>query len=250
MALLKNHIFICVDCEATGLDTKNDRIVEIAIAKFTLDTILEEFETLIDPEMAIPATSMQVHHITNEMVQGKPKIDEILPHVIKMIGSSPIVGHGVAFDVDIISQSASRHQIFHSLNTNLSIDTVRLARLYGESPSNSLESLRHHFHIEEEGAHRAMSDVIVNIQVFKRLTHGFTTVADLKEALNKPIFMRNMPLGKHKGRPLRDLPLDYILWAARQEFDQDLLYSLRSEVNRRKKGNSFSQSTNPFQALQ
>ena len=38
-------------------------------------------------------------------------------------------------------------------------------------------------------------------------------------------------------------------WAARQNFDQDLLFSLRSEINRRKKGNSFNQSTNPFANL-
>ena len=47
------------------------------------------------------------------------------------------------------------------------IDTLRMARLYGESPINSLERLRQHFNIAAEGAHRAMSDVIVNIEVFK-----------------------------------------------------------------------------------
>ena len=48
---------------------------------------------------------------------------------------------------------------------------------------------------------------------------------------------------------MKEVPLDYLLWAARQEFDQDLLFSLRSEINRRKKGNSFTQSASPFAGL-
>lgn len=246
---MNNQVFVCVDCEATGLDPKNDRIIEVAVVRFTLEKILDEFETLIDPEMPIPPASTQVHHITDAMVHDKPKLAKVLPSVLALIGSAPIVGHGINFDIDCLIEGANRCSIAHSIDKNLRIDTVRLGRLYGESPSNSLESLRHHFNIGEEGAHRAMSDVIVNIQVFKKLTHGFKSLRELKEALSKPILMKNMPLGKHKGRPLKDVPLDYLLWAAHQQFDNDLLYSLRTEINRRKKGNSFFQSTNPFQLL-
>jgi DNA polymerase III subunit epsilon len=126
---------------------------------------------------------------------------------------------------------------------------LRLARLYGESPSNSLQVLRGHFNIQSEGAHRAMSDVIVNIQVFKRLVQKFRTLEEIQEVLSKPIAMKTMPLGKHKGRPFKEIPLEYLKWAAHQDFDQDLLFSLRSEINRRKKGDSFSQAVNPFHQL-
>ena len=42
---------------------------------------------------------------------------------------------------------------------------------------------------------------------------------------------------------------EYLIWAAKKPFDQDLLFSLRSEINRRKKGNLFTQAGNPFSEL-
>ena len=249
MGLIKDTTFVCLDCEATGLDPINDRIIEVAVVTFTLDSQMNSFESLIDPECPISDASIAIHHITQDMVQGKPKIHETLSALLQLIGRHPIVGHGIGFDIDLIEQAANRAQIPCNIKKNLSFDTLRLARLYGESPSNSLQQLRMHFNIEEEGAHRAMSDVIVNIQVFKRLASQFKTIKQLLEVLSKPITLKNMPLGKHKGRSMKEVPLDYLLWAARQEFDQDLLFSLRSEINRRKKGNSFTQSASPFAGL-
>jgi len=249
MPQLKNLTFACIDCESTGLEPASDRIVEIACSTFTLDEIIDQFETIVDPERPIPAEVIAIHHITQEMCQGKPKIGQVLPQMFELISSHPIIGHGIGFDIALIEAAAKRSNLPCTIGQNLSFDTLRLARLYGESPSNSLEVLRRHFNIEEEGAHRAMNDVIVNIQVFKKLAASFETLEELKAALARPITMKAMPLGKHKGRLMKELPLDYLLWAARQNFDQDLLFSLRSEINRRKKGNSFFQSANPFSTL-
>jgi len=246
---LKDQTFVCVDCESTGLDPREDRIVEIAVASFTLDTIIDQFESLINPERPIPQEVIAIHHITDSMVQGKPRIDEVLPQVIKIIGDHPIIGHGIRFDIDIITNHARRCQIPCNIEKNKSFDTVRLARLYEKSPSNSLEQLRMHFGIDEEGAHRAMNDVLVNIQVFKKLSYGFDHIRALEQRLAKPIQLKLMPLGKHKGRSMKELPLEYLLWAARQKFDQDLLYSLRTEINRRKSGVQFTEASNPFSQL-
>lgn len=249
MAQLKNQTFVCIDCESTGLDPKQDRIIEVAAVKFTLDETLGSFESLVDPKIPIPASSIAVHHITQDMVEGMPTIDHVLGPLFELIGSHPLIGHGVKYDIEILAHHAARENIPCKLRNNQFFDTLRLARLYGESPSNSLETLRQHFNIEEEGAHRAMSDVIVNIQVFKRLSQNFKTIDQLTNALSRPIQMKNMPLGKHKGRPLKEVPIEYLTWAARQDFDEDLLFSLRTEINRRKKGNLFTQASNPFHNL-
>jgi DNA polymerase III subunit epsilon len=249
MVLIKDATFVCLDCEATGLDPKSDRIVEIACATFTLEQTLESYESLINPGCIIPEASIAIHHISQEMVDGKPTIEQVLPQILQLVGRHPIVGHGINFDIDLIDEAAKRANIPCTIKKNLAFDTLRLARLYGESPSNSLQQLRMHFNIEEEGAHRAMSDVIVNIQVFKYLASQFKAIKQIIDVLSKPIALKNMPLGKHKGRPIKELPLDYLMWAARQNFDQDLLFSLRSEINRRKKGTSFAQNANPFATL-
>lgn len=249
MKPLHTQTFVCLDCETTGLDANMDKIIEVAAVRFTIHEILAQCETLIDPECEIPETSIAIHHISPEMVLGKPKIHEYLPQLLDFIGNHILVGHGIKFDMDIIAASAARANIPCKIQHNQYMDTLRLARHYGGSPINSLEQLRKHFNIEEEGAHRAMNDVIVNMDVFKFLTKSYKTVEQIFEVLSHPVAMKIMPLGKHKGRPLTEVPLQFLLWAANKDFDQDLLFSIRSEIKRRKKGNTFQQSGNPFANL-
>jgi DNA polymerase-3 subunit epsilon len=248
MGLLNKDVFICLDCETTGLDPKTDRIIEIAVSKFTFSETLETFESLIDPECQISEASMAIHHISQDMVKGQPKILEVLPSIAKMIDKHIIVGHGIRLDINFLAESAKRCQ-FPFSDVFTTIDTLRLARLYGESPTNSLEKLREHFNIEPEGAHRAMSDVIVNISVFKYLSQSFKTTEQLLERLKKPILLKTMPLGKYKGRPFSEIPIEYLQWASHADFDQDLLFSVRTELQKRKKGDRFLEATNPFSQL-
>lgn len=246
---LNNTRFICLDCEFTGLDPIQDRIIEVAVVLFTFDEVLETYETLIDPEMTIPEASIQIHHITQDMVQGKPKIKEVLPYITEMVGNNILMGHGIGNDIDVLVNNAERENIPAPYKYNRKIDTLRLARSYGESAVNSLEKLREHFNIEAQGAHRAMSDVLVNIEVFKSLARDYKSLSEIFDRLSKPILMKTMPLGKHKGRSFQDVPLEYLKWASFQEFDQDLLFSIRTELKRRKQGNLFTQASNPFSNL-
>lgn len=246
MAELDKQKFICIDCETTGLDPQNDRIIEVAVMCFDASEVYAAMESLIDPECEIPESSVAIHHITSDMVKDKPKIRDVLPEVLEMIGNHIIIGHGVKFDIDIIAAEADRYGILNKIRYNRFLDTLRMARLYGGSPVNSLEYLRKHFNIPLEGAHRAMSDVIVNKEVFKLLARGFKTVHQLFDVLSRPVLMTAMPFGKHKGRPLKEVPLQYLQWIANKDFDQDLMFSVRSELKRRKQGNQFGQADNPF----
>ena len=249
MGLIKQDIFICVDCETTGLDPGKDEIIEVAAVRFNSEVFLETYETLIKPEGMISKTSMAIHHITEEMVKGKPKIQEALPSLLNICGNAILIGHGISLDIAFLSAAAFKHKIPCKLGSLLSIDTLRLARLYGESPTNSLEMLRKHFNIPSEGAHRAMNDVLVNIEVFKFLAKQFTTTEELFARLQKPISLKAMPLGKHKGRLFSEIPLEYLQWAAIKDFDQDLLFSIRTELKKRRKGTPFGQAINPFSEL-
>ncbi|HEY2810038.1 MAG TPA: exonuclease domain-containing protein [Rhabdochlamydiaceae bacterium] len=247
--MLNKELFVCLDCETTGLDFEKDQIIEIALARFNFDQVLDSFETLIDPQMLIPEASTAIHHITDLMVQGKPTIASLLPKIMEFVGKNIIVGHGIMTDITFLSNAAKRHNVPSRLSSHPFIDTLRLARLYGESPTNSLEMLRKHFNIEDEGAHRAMNDVIVNVEVFKYLSRHFKTTEQMIERLKSPILLRAMPLGKFKGRPFSEISLEYLLWASHQKFDQDLLFSIKMELKKRKRGSQFGQSTSPFANL-
>ncbi|MCH9812301.1 DUF3820 family protein [bacterium] len=249
MGAIKKDTLICLDCETTGLDTENDEIIEIAVVKFTLDKEIASLDYLIDPKRPIPEESIAIHHISDDMVQGKPHIEDVLDEVVALIGNYPIMGHNVGFDIKIIEAALRKHGHSKSITSNEVIDTLRLARLYGEAPKNSLEVLREHFNIPEEGAHRAMNDVIVNIKVYERLSHGFKTTEEMLNRLTRPIAMRTFPFGKYRGMFFREIPIDYLHWASHQDFDEDLLYSIKQERKRRRKQKPFFESCNPFKDL-
>ena len=246
MSQIHKESFICLDCETTGLNTKEDRVIEVSATRFIISKNIETYESLIDPRVIIPEESIAIHHISQDMVEGKPTIDTILSSLFQFIGNEIIVGHGIEFDLNILHEEALRHKIPSNLQNQTFIDTLRLARLYGESPVNSLQGLRKHFNIPEQMAHRAGDDVIINIEVFKHLIKPFRSTKEILERLKKPIPMKTMPLGKHKGRPFKEIPLTYLKWARHQKFDLDLMFSIESELKKRKRGNHFLQASNPF----
>jgi DNA polymerase III subunit epsilon len=249
MPQLKYATFICLDCEFTGLDPDKDRILELAAVRFTTSLKLDQFDFLVNPECPISQNAYAIHHISEDMVARKPKIEEILPAFFTFVGTEIIVGHGIGYDLEMIAKAAERAKINYQLKNALCIDTLRLARLYGDSPNNSLESLAAHFNVPNPGSHRALNDVMMNIEVFKHLVRKFKTLEEIFEVLARPIKMKYMPLGKHKGRQFGEIPLQYLQWASQMDFDQDLLYTIRAELKKRKQGRGFGQATNPFAKL-
>lgn len=249
MALVKNAIFICLDCEFTGLDPEKDRILECAAVRFSCSEIIDQFDALINPECPISDESFAIHHISQAMISQKPTIDQILPDFLAFVGKQIIVGHGIGYDLAMIERAATRAGTPYTLNLCPCIDTLRLARLYGDSPNNSLESLATHFNVPNPGAHRALNDVMMNIEVFKHLIRKYHSVEQIFDVLSRPIKMKYMPLGKHRGRLFNEIPLQYLQWAAHMDFDQDLLFTIRMELKKRKQGDAFGQATNPFAEL-
>jgi DNA polymerase III subunit epsilon len=249
MTLLKNAVFICLDCEFTGLDPEKDRILELAAVCFTFTEILNQFDALVNPDCVISTDSFAIHHISQEMVSGKPKIENILPDFFAFVGKNTLVGHAIGYDLKMLEHEAMRTNIAYPLKGNPCIDTLRLARLYGDSPNNSLERLATHFNVPNPGAHRALNDVMMNIEIFKHLAKKYKTVEQIFDLLSRPIKMKYMPLGKYKGRQFGDIPLQYLQWAAHMDFDEDLLFTIRAEIKKRKTGGGFGQATNPFSEL-
>jgi DNA polymerase-3 subunit epsilon len=247
---LKQERFICIDVETTGLNIEEDRIIEVAAVRFSIEEgVLESFETLIDPVRAIPEEATAIHKISSSMLKGKPTAEVIMPKLLDFVGNDVIIGHQITFDIGMIVSAAKRMNLATDLEKRAFIDTLRLARSYGDSPNNSLSQLAKHFNVAFEESHRAMSDVLMNIEVFKYLVHRYNCVSEVFKLLSRPIKMKYMPLGKYKGRLFSEIPFSYLTWAANMQFDSDLLYSIRTEIKKRKTNPGFSEASNPFKQL-
>ncbi len=165
-----NSEFIIFDVETTGLSPiDGDKIIEIAGLKVQNLKVTGKFHSLIDPERDIPFGASSVNGITNDMVIGASKARDVLPRFRSFAGSSAMVGHNIRFDMDFLCHGLA--MIGERIEPVVVVDTMRLAREFipqlGRYP---LWRVAAHFAIKDGQTHRAMADVELTFEVFKKLT--------------------------------------------------------------------------------
>lgn len=161
--------YVLFDLETTGLDTENDRIIEISAIRVSGGEIVEEFSTLVNPGIHIPFIASSVNGITDEMVKDSPSIEEALKDFLGFAGSSVLAGHNIRrFDMRFIQRDSVN--ILGSPVNNKILDTLDVARRYlPEFQSRSLGSLAYHYNISYDDAHRALADCHINKKVYDML---------------------------------------------------------------------------------
>lgn len=155
--MTKDKTLIVLDVETTGLDFLREKIIEFAAVKLVNGEIVEEFETLVNPEQDIRHSSFKIHGISQEMVENEPIMADVLPKILDFIGDYDIIGHNVIFDYNFINQASLKY--LEKPITNKRIDTQHMFReVFPEEFSHGLSALLERFKVIPEGRHRAMAD--------------------------------------------------------------------------------------------
>lgn len=151
--------YIVIDLETTGLDPATDKIIEVAAVKIKRSLIVDEFSSLIDPQIPVSAEISALTGIDDAMLEGQPKIEEIIPALRDFIGGAAIIAHNAAFDsafLDPYLQSGGQW-----------LDSVVLAQIaYPVSGRYSLDNLTKMLGIANDSAHRALSDALATAELF------------------------------------------------------------------------------------
>jgi len=170
--------FVIVDVETTGLSPRfGDRIIEIAALKVRDLQPVEEFVTFINPRRALSYGAFLVNRITPEMLKDAPTADKAMPAFLDFAGQACLVGHNISFDLSFIAHELGL------LGRELpaagrTLDTMRMARnLLPDLGSYSLKSVACNLAVEQAQQHRAMADVQITFEVFRKLLE----IADRKD---------------------------------------------------------------------
>jgi len=159
--------YAIIDVETTGMGVQGNRITEIAILVHDGQKVIEEYESLVNPERNIPHTITRLTGINDYMVADAPKFYEIAKKVIEMTSDCVFVAHNVNFDYNVI------HKEFSELGfpfRRKKLCTVRLSRkLIPGLPSYSLGKLCNSVGIPLNDRHRAMGDTRATTILFERL---------------------------------------------------------------------------------
>ncbi len=209
-----NKRFIFFDTETTGVKSDKDRIIEIA----AYDALNEKsFSSLINPECEIPLEATKIHNITNEMVKDAPTFKKVGEDFINFCSEGAIlVAHNNdAFDRPFLENEMKRSDL--QIPTWDYVDSLKWSRKYRyDLPRHALQFLREVYEIEANQAHRALDDVIVLHKVFVKMI-GDLKPNEVLELMNQSNTTR-MPFGKYQGRPLKDVPKDYVNWLNEKGF--------------------------------
>jgi len=202
---------IYFDTETTGISSEKDRIIELAAYDPVENRSFCEF---IHPGFPIPLQATEIHHISDEMVANAPGFEVIGKSFTEFCPENTVlIAHNnESFDKLFIQAEYTRSGL--SLPNWEYLDTLKWARRYRpDLPRHSLQHLREVYGIEANNAHRALDDVMVLYQVFSRMIDDLSIETIIK-LLSESKEMDRMPFGKHQGKPLKDVPKNYVSWLA------------------------------------
>lgn len=161
--------YVVFDLETTGIHPERDVIIEISAVRVCDGKAAAEYSTLVNPKRHIPAAATAVNGITDDMVADAPEIKEAMAGFMDFIGDSILVGHNIhTFDMNFAYDAA--WQALGKELDNDYIDTLYMARYCLPGLGHyKLTDISEYFHINTEGAHRALNDCLMNQGCFEEL---------------------------------------------------------------------------------
>lgn len=161
---------LVLDLETTGLNVKEDRVVQIAgIAMEGARTLTEpRLDLLINPGIAIPPAATRVHSITDQQVAEAAKFTEILGPLTNLIADRVVVGHHISFDLAVLKHEAARAGAAWRDPQRLDVGQL-LGALQPTLPDLALETVAEFLDVAITKRHDAMGDCKATAEVWSRL---------------------------------------------------------------------------------
>jgi len=175
--------YVALDLETTGLNPDKDAIIEVGAVKYHDGEVVDEFATLINPGRPIPYEITMLTGIADRDVIAAPPFGQIETPLMRFVGSLPVVGHNVGFDLGFLRARGL-------LNENAGLDSWELATILLPSlPSYSLGALATRFSVQSPNQHRALDDAHATGRLFALL-------CDEAVRLPRPVLMEINRLAK------------------------------------------------------
>src|SRR4051812_48210947 len=102
---LREIPFAFVDVETTGASADfGDRVIEIGVVRYENAQPVAQLDRLIDPLRRISSGVVALTGISQEMVDGQPTFEQLLPDIVKILKDCVVVGHNIRFDLSFLTR--------------------------------------------------------------------------------------------------------------------------------------------------
>ena len=152
------RIHAVIDFETTGLSPAlGARPTEVAIVLIADGTIIDRFQSLMNPGVSIPNEIQVLTGITNEMVRKAPTVETVMRDAVHFVGTHPIVAHNAAFDSKFWDAELRRLNCRRKQEFACSMLLAR--RIFPQAPNHKLGTLVRTLGLPATGRyHRALAD--------------------------------------------------------------------------------------------
>ncbi len=181
--------FVVLDVEAISARKLPARIIELAACHIRAGQIIDQFQTLTNPELPLPQFISTLTGISDEMLRRAPLFADIADAWLDFAGDAVLVAHNSMFDLPLLNREIARVYPGHRMR-NPELCTVKLARrLMPNLDSHNLDALAEHFGFEIPQRHRAAGDALATSHILLRLLdylaeHGVCTLSEGRSFLS------------------------------------------------------------------
>lgn len=166
---------IIFDTETTGLDSREDRIIEIGgvelVNRFPTG---RSFHAYINPQgRKVHPDALAVHGIRDEDLADKPDFSAIAEDFLDFIDGAKLVAHNAGFDLGFVNAEFSR--LGHPpVEPHRIVDTLAIARRKHPMGPNSLDALCRRYAVDNSRRekHGALLDSELLAEVYIELVGG------------------------------------------------------------------------------
>ena len=217
--------FVAFDLETTGLSSKTDRIIEIGAVVMKNGQEVDRFQTFVDPERKLDRKIVDLTGISDDMLVGAPKIEEVLPKFLEFIGDRILVAHNSDFDTGFIRAECTRLGYEYSYTA---ADTLILSQnLLPQLGKFKLNIVSNALSLPDFTHHRAGDDALTCGLIMARLMRKLEEEHDIDtlQAIN-PAMTKLRAGGRITERQAR-----HIILFAKNQVGLRNLYHLISDAN-------------------
>ncbi len=240
-----------IDLETTGISLSSDRIVEIAIVKMMPDNTRLVKRKLINPQIAIPTASTEIHGITDEMVKDAPTFKQAGNEIKQFLENCDLGGYNSnRFDIPMLMEEFLRAGMDVDLSNRRMVDVQHI--FYTMEPRTLSAAYKFYCQKELINAHSAEADVNATIDVLLSQVERYNNLGNSVDTIlgaigeekivdyarrfgfdDKGVEVFNF--GKYKGRSVADVlksEPQYYDWMMKGDFPLHTKQKLTEILNR------------------
>jgi DNA polymerase-3 subunit epsilon len=179
---------IFLDTETTGLyPAQGHRVIEVAAVEVINRRLTKNhFHYYLNPDREIDQGAQEVHGISLEFLQDKPRFADIANDLIAFIADAELIAHNAPFDVGFLNSEFGMLGLKTVDQMTAKItDTLKMAKEMRPGQRNNLDALCKHFGIDNSRRtlHGALLDAELLADVYMAMTRGQES---LMMGLDKP----------------------------------------------------------------